>query len=447
MLQSVLNIYDYQEITMIESLKRKISDRSIKIGVIGLGYVGLPFAVSFAEQGVEVIGFDIIEEKVNILNNGESYIPDIPNEKLKKVVDDKYFIATTDFSKIDEVDLISICVPTPLRKTKDPDISFIIAARDEIFKYIRKGHVIVLESTTYPGTTEELLIPEIKNKGFEIGNDVFVAFSPERIDPGNEKYTIVNTPKVVGGYSENCSIIVKEIYSIAMNTVVIVGSPATAEMVKLLENTYRAVNIGLVNEIAIICQKLGINTWEVIEAAATKPYGFMPFFPGPGLGGHCIPIDPHYLSWKMRTLNYDAKFIELASQINGEMPEYCFRLLIKGLNGISKSVNKSKILVMGVAYKKNIDDIRESPSLDFIKLLEDYGAEVYFYDPYVKTFNVGKCEYTRISFPDDIEKVGFDAAVIITAHSDVDYSKLMNLQLILDTRNVIKDDFKNVVRL
>ena len=434
-------------VKMIESLRRKIGERTIKIGVIGLGYVGLPFAVSFAEQGVKVIGFDVVEEKVSILNSGKSYIPDIPNQKLKKVVDQKHFSATTDFSKLSEVDLISICVPTPLRKTKDPDISFIVAARDEIFKYIRKGHVIVLESTTYPGTTEELLIPEIMEKGYKIGTDVFVAFSPERIDPGNEKYTIVNTPKVVGGYSENCTSIVKEIYSLAMDTVVTVGSPATAEMVKLLENTYRAVNIGLVNEIAIICQKLEINTWEVIEAAATKPYGFMPFFPGPGLGGHCIPIDPHYLSWKMRTLNYDAKFIELASQINGEMPEYCFRLLIKGLNGISKSVNKSKILIMGVAYKKDIDDIRESPALDFIKLIEDYGGEVYFYDPFVKTFNVGKCEYISINFNEDFDKIDFDAAVIITAHSEVDYSKLMDLPLILDTRNVIKDNFENVVRL
>lgn len=432
---------------MIETLRKKIRERTIHIGVIGLGYVGLPFAVSFAENGILVTGFDISAEKTAILNRGESYIPDISTAELRKVVDSGHFNATTDFSGIRDVDLLSICVPTPLRKTKDPDISYILAARDEIFKYIKKGHIIVLESTTYPGTTEELFVNDLKEKGFEIGKDIFIAFSPERIDPGNDKFTIKNTPKVIGGFTGKCSEIVSEVYSLAMKSVVSVGSPATAEMVKLLENTFRAVNIGLVNEIAIICQKLKIDTWEVINAAATKPYGFMPFFPGPGLGGHCIPIDPHYLSWKMRTLNYDAKFIELASQINGQMPEYCFRLLMKALNGISKPVKDSKILIMGVAYKKDIDDIRESPALDFIKLVEEYGGKIYFHDPYVKRFRIGDREYAGISYPDDLSGLGIDAAVIITAHTEVDYSRILDFPVVLDTRNVLKERAENIVRL
>ena len=432
---------------MSYNLKEKFTDRSAKIGIIGLGYVGLPLSCEFGYAGFTVTGIDIDKKRVNSLNKGKNYISDVDDEKFGKLVRTGAFKATTDFSCIKELDALSICVPTPLNKLKDPDVSFINHALSQICQFLHEGLLIVLESTTYPGTTREMILPKLQASHLEIGSELFLCFSPERVDPGNETYTISNTPKVIGGISERCTELGKTLYEQIVQEVVPVSSPESAEMVKLLENTFRSINIGLANEVAIMCEKLGVNAWEVINAAGTKPFGFMKFSPGPGLGGHCIPIDPHYLAWKMKSLDYRARFIELASEINTGMPQHVVHLIGRGLNRFHKPINGSKVLILGMAYKKDIDDVRESPALDVMRLLEQEGAEVNFFDPYVSqiTWNSSKKFGLR-----SIENINnFDVTVVLTDHSNVDYEFVRdNSDLIIDTRNVYpqtKD--KNIVRL
>ncbi len=423
----------------LDEIKSMIDRREFRVGVVGLGYVGLPLAVEFAKAGFHVTGFDVDQKKVDLLNDGKSYIPDVSQDTLGELVKDGLLDATTDFSRIKEMDGIIICVPTPLSKTKDPDMRYIQSATHSIAGNLREGHVISLESTTYPGTTDEFVKPILESSGLKVGRDFFLAFSPERIDPGNKKYQVKNTPKVVGGVEPNSTEIVSYLYSKVIDKVVPVSSAKAAEMTKLLENTFRSVNIALVNEFAIMCQILGIDVWEVIEAASTKPFGFMPFYPGPGIGGHCIPIDPHYLSWKLKTLNYNARFIELASEINTNMPRYVVQRVADALNEFEKSVKGSQILVLGVAYKKDIDDTRESPALDVIELLENKGADVKYNDPYVpELFLNGR---TRKS-AELTEKLlhDVDCVVITTDHSDYDYNWIVkNSKLVVDTKNATKN--------
>jgi len=420
----------------------KVKDRTAVVSVIGLGYVGLPLAVEFAREGLRVVGIDVSAEKVEALNAGRSYIPDIPEADVAVLVKRGLLRATTDYAVLrdENVDAVSICVPTPLRKTRDPDMSYVIAAADEVAQYCHPGLLIVLESTTYPGTTEEILLPRLIHNGFRVGEDVFLAFSPERIDPGNREFGVRNTPKVIGGTTPNCGEVATALYSTAVNTVVPVSSTQAAEMVKLLENTFRAVNIGLVNEMAIICDKIGVNVWEVISAARTKPFGFMPFYPGPGLGGHCIPIDPLYLSWRMKSFNYNARFIELADQINTSMPLHVVTKVADALNEVGKPVRGSKIVVLGAAYKRDVDDVRESPALDVIKLLLDRHAEVSYYDPYVPKVSLesvgGHGVMQSIAY-DLATLAAADCLVIITDHSTFDWKEIAGAaQLIVDTRNV-----------
>jgi UDP-N-acetyl-D-glucosamine dehydrogenase len=419
-----------------EQLSKRLTDRSATIGIIGLGYVGLPLAVAFAEVGFTVIGLDLSTDKVALLNSGKSYIPDIPTEQLQPLVSAGKLRATTSYDELQLVDAVSICVPTPLTKTKDPDMSFVISATEALVKIAHKGMLLVLESTTYPGTTDEIVLPRLTEKGYLIGEDIFVAFSPERIDPANKKWHVRNTPKVVGGVTVACQQLSSQYYGTIVDTVVPVSSPTAAEMVKLLENTFRAVNIGLVNEVALMCDKLGINVWEVIKAASSKPFGFMPFYPGPGLGGHCIPIDPLYLSWKLKTLNYNSRFIELASSINTSMPLYVVDKITWALNDDSKSVRGAKIAVLGVAYKRDVDDVRESPALDVISLLQDRGAQVTFHDPFINTIRLehGR-NMTNTPFTWEwVEQA--DCVVIITDHTSLDYAALVeHAKLIVDTRN------------
>ena len=423
------------------SLIDKINDKSARIGVIGLGYVGLPLAVEFSNAGFETIGIDIDEDKINSINSGNNYIKDVDDSLLKNLVKKRLLSASSDFRKVTELDCVSICVPTPLNKEKNPDISYIVSVMEAIKNYLHSNMLIVLESTTYPGTTNELILPYIaKNKNLIPGENICLCFSPERIDPGNKTYNTSNTPKVIGGITNKCSEVGKLLYSSIINKVIVVSSPETAEMVKLLENTFRAINIGLANEVAVMCEKLGVNAWEVIDAAATKPFGFMKFTPGPGLGGHCIPIDPYYLSWKLKTLDYDARFIKLAGEINTNMPFHVFDLIGHSLNTDHKSINGSKILIIGVAYKKDINDCRESPALDIIELLIKAGSNVQYFDPYVPNLAYNKIKLNCI---DDlnIEKIrDFDACVILTNHSNIDYDTLANnSKSIIDTRNVFKD--------
>ncbi len=422
-----------------QALLERINNRTAKIGVIGMGYVGLPLAVEFAEAGYTVLGVDPQASKIALLNEGKSYIPDVPTEQLAKLVEKGLITGTTDYSALGEMDAALICVPTPLRKTKDPDMSFIYAATDSLAPYMHKEMVVVLESTTYPGTTDEVIVPRLTEAvGLKAGEDVFIAFSPERVDPGNQKYQTRNTPKVVGGVTPACVEVVTALYEKAISQVVGVSSPKAAEMVKLLENTFRAVNIGLVNEMAIMCDKLGINVWEVIDAAATKPFGFMPFYPGPGLGGHCIPIDPLYLSWKLKALNYNARFIELASEINTSMPEYVVTKVADALNDDGKPVRGSRLAVLGVAYKKDIDDVRESPALDVIHLLQEKGAEVTYHDPYIPSIRMedGTMESVELTAGWLAEA---DAVVWITDHTDYDRQWVLdNARLVVDTRNATK---------
>ena len=418
-------------------INKKIQNRTAKIGVIGLGYVGLPLAIEFIKAGFNVVGIDIDKKKTDLINNGTNYIKDVDDKLLTKAVIEKKLTATTNFSNVQDLDSISICVPTPLKKQKDPDISFIISVMDKIKNYIHWDMSIILESTTYPGSTKELILPYIQTSGFEVGKDFFLCFSPERIDPGNKDFNTSNTPKVIGGITEKCTKICSSLYETIVNKVITVSSTETAEMVKLLENTFRAINIGLANEIAIMCEKLGVNVWEVIDAASTKPFGYMKFSPGPGLGGHCIPIDPHYLSWKLKTLDYEARFIQLAGEVNTNMPNHILKLISSNLNNHNKSLNGSKILIIGVAYKKDIDDTRESPSLDIIQLLKNAGARIDYYDPYVPRLSFNNISIDSMINLESEKLNNYDACVIVTDHSNIDYEIIYdNSQLIIDARNV-----------
>jgi UDP-N-acetyl-D-glucosamine dehydrogenase len=427
--------------TIKEKALEKIANRTAVVGVVGLGYVGLPLAVEFALAGFKVIGIDYDPRKVDALNAGISYIPDVPTKQVEDLVKAGRLFATTDYAALREADTVSICVPTPLRKSRDPDMSYVIASADEVVKYAHPGFLIVLESTTYPGTTDEILLPRLKAGGFELGVDVFLAFSPERIDPGNKQYQVRNTPKVVGGCTPGCNEVVFALYSTAIEKVITVSSMQAAEMVKLLENTFRAVNIGLVNEMAIMCDKLGVNVWEVIDAARSKPFGFMAFYPGPGLGGHCIPIDPLYLSWRMKSYNYNARFIELADEINMNMPRHVIAKIAEALNDDAKPIKGSNVLVLGAAYKKDIDDVRESPALDVIKLLRDRGAIVTYHDPYIPHLSlehVGvQAEMSSVLFTQEAVQAA-DCVVVVTDHTSLDYAMLAaNARLIVDTRNAM----------
>jgi UDP-N-acetyl-D-glucosamine dehydrogenase len=422
--------------TIQQQLLERIQQRRAKVGIIGLGYVGLPLAVEFAEAGFDVIGVDVSAAKVGQINKGESYITDIPSERLAPLVKNGKLCASTEYDDLRQVDTVSICVPTPLLKTKDPDMSYVIQATDEVARICHEGMLVVLESTTYPGTTNEVVVPRLVEKGLTPGETVFIAFSPERIDPGNKHYGVRNTPKVVGGVTPGCVEVVQALYSTAVDQVVPVSSPTTAEMVKLLENTFRAVNIALVNELALMCDKLGVDAWEVINAAKTKPFGFMPFYPGPGLGGHCIPIDPLYLSWKLKTLNYTARFIELASEINTSMPLYVLDKITDALNDEGKAVRGSQVVVLGVAYKRDVDDVRESPALDIIHLLQEKGARVAYHDPYVPSIRLEGAEtMDSAAYSADL-LAGADCVVIVTDHTHYDWMHVVeNSRLIIDTRH------------
>lgn len=419
-------------------LEQLIKTKKVKVGIIGQGYVGLPLALEFAQRGVEVTGFEVDPNKVKALLAGKSYILDIPSERIKAQIQSKRLKPTTDFKQLAKMDAIIICVPTPLRKSKDPDLSYIVSAVEKIRPNMRKGQLIVLESTTYPGTTREVVMPAIESRGFTVGKDVFLAFSPERVDPGNKKYSIHNTPKLVGGLTKECQKVVYDLYSLIVEKVVPVSSPECAEMVKLLENTFRAVNIGLANEVALICNQLKLDVWEVIDAAATKPFGFMPFFPGPGLGGHCIPLDPHYLSWKLKTMNFYARFIELAAELNGHMPDYVVRRVVDILGQLKKPIKDSKILILGVAYKKDISDWRESPALEVIEKFLEKKAKVSYHDPYVPSLNIEHHKMNSVALTDAAIK-SHDCVVVITHHSAFDMQRIVNkAKLIFDSRNATK---------
>ena len=434
---------------MFEKMKKDILNRKAKIGIIGLGYVGLPLAITFAKEGFRVYGIDIDKKRISRLNNGQSYILDVKTSDIKEMMADKRLTVTADFSRIKELDAIIICVPTPLYKTKEPDVSYIVSAVSNIKKYFKRGQLVVLESTTYPGTTEEVMLPILESDGLKEGKDFYLAFSPERIDPGNEKYDTKTTPKIIGGISKKSTDIAKLLYEQAIDNIIPVSSSKVAEMVKLLENTFRIVNIGLVNEIMLMCDKLGIDVWEVIDAAKTKPYGFMPFYPGPGVGGHCIPVDPIYLSWKARMHGFEARFIDLASQVNSEMPHYVVSKVIEGLNDQRKPLRCSTVLVVGVAYKKDVKDLRESPALEIIDLLVEKGALVSYYDPLLPYLKIGKINLKSLDFDKNAFKDS-DCVVVVTNHSNVDYKFIAdNSKLVVDTRNVFKDmkDRSNIVRL
>jgi UDP-N-acetyl-D-glucosamine dehydrogenase len=413
--------------------KEKIAQHDVRVAIIGLGYVGLPLAVQIAKKGFHVVGIDVNTAKVAEINGGTTSLPDVDDAELGALVGDERIRATTDYASVADSDAIVICVPTPLNKTKDPDVSFIVASCTEIAKHLRSEHLVVLESTTYPGFTREIAVPVLERSGLTAGDDFHVAFSPERIDPGNAVHQVHNTTKIVGGLTDECTERTRLLYEEFISTIHPVSSPDSAEMVKLLENTFRAVNIGLVNEVAQMCHRLGVNTWEVIDAAATKPFGFMPFYPGPGLGGHCIPIDPLYLSWKLKALNYQARFIELAHAINTDMPQFVVRLIQDSLNEQGKPLKGARILLLGVAYKRDIDDCRESPALEIIDRLQDKGATIVYHDSWIPTVKVG--ETTLHSQPlDDLS--GFDVGVITTDHTGVDYGDLVSrLPLVVDTRN------------
>ncbi len=434
-----------------ENLIARFQDKTAQISILGLGYVGLPLAVVFAEAGFYVTGIDPVAEKMDMLNRGESYIMDIPSAQIKKLVSSGHLKGTTDFAVLKKIDAVSICVPTPLRKTGDPDLSFIINATESLKKYIHSEMVIILESTTYPGTTRELVLPRLEEEsGLKVGVDFFLAFSPERVDPGRTDFTTLNTPKVVGGITPRCVDVASAWYSQAIKTIIPVSSAEAAEMTKILENTFRMINIGLVNEMAIMCDRLGIDVWEVIEAASTKPFGFMKFLPGPGLGGHCIPIDPLYLSWKLRAHNYAARFIDLASEINTNMPRFTVGKIQDALNQQSKPLKGSKVLILGTAYKADIDDVRESPALDIIHLLRQKGALVSYHDPYIKS--LAHNDWKLNSIADYLEAVQqADCVVIVTNHKAYDYEQIQkSAKLIVDTRNALGKKGKNdpkVVRL
>ncbi len=420
----------------MSTLHQKIADHSAHISVIGLGYVGLPLAIDFARAGYRVTGIDTDTQKVADIQGGESRVQDVCNSNVQDVIASGMFNVTSDFSILQEVDTISICVPTPLNKTKDPDVSYIINATEWIKKYLHPDQLIVLESTTYPGTTDEVLLPLLQGTNLQVGRDFFLAFSPERIDPGNTTYRLHNTPRILGGVTPQCTAVAMALYQQIIATIVPVSSSRTAEMVKLLENTFRAVNIGLVNEVALMCARLGLDVWEVIDAATTKPFGFMPFYPGPGLGGHCIPLDPHYLAWKLRTLDYRARFIELADDINANMPQHVVGRVADVLNEASKSLKGSKVLLLGVTYKADTNDLRESPALEVLRLLRIKGSEVFFHDPFIADVGMANVYSTPLN-----ERIlnWADCVIIITNHSIYDYSWIVeHARLILDTRNATK---------
>jgi len=423
--------------TIAADLIRKAERREALFGIIGLGYVGLPLAVELARAGYKVLGYDVNQRVVEGLNAGKSHIKDVKDADLREILAAGRFEATTDGTRLAEPDAISICVPTPLSKYKDPDVSFIVAATEAVKATLRRGQAIILESTTYPGTTREIMLPALESTGLTVGDDFFLAFSPERVDPGNAKYHTRNTPKVVGGITEACRQVCCALYQPAIDTLVPVSSTEAAELVKLLENTFRSVNIGLVNEMAIVCDKLDVDVWEVIEAAATKPFGFMKFTPGPGLGGHCIPIDPHYLAWKMRGLNYKTRFIDIAGEVNSEMPLFWVRKTIDTLNMNGKAMRDARILVVGVAYKKDIDDMRESPALDIIKLLEQYGAAVSYHDPYVPALEENGHKFASVPLTAQALAAA-DCVLIVTDHTSLDYDLIRtHAKLTVDTRHAL----------
>jgi UDP-N-acetyl-D-glucosamine dehydrogenase len=421
----------------MSTLLEKIKTHEAKVAVIGIGYVGLPLCTEMARAGFHTTGFDKHEAKVKSVLAGKSYIGDIPDDVLAPLVHSGKLTASMDPKVLGEADVVIICVPTPLNKTKEPDNGFIMMAAEDLKPQLHKDMLIILESTTFPGFTREILLPKLNESGLKVGEDFFLCFSPERVDPGNEKWHTKNTPKVVGGTTPRCLEAIQAMYGQVIDTLVPVGSTDAAEMVKLLENTFRAVNIGLVNEVAIMCHKLGMNTWEVIDAAATKPFGFMRFYPGPGLGGHCIPVDPLYLSWKLKTLKYEARFIELADDINSHMPHLVVEKTQDALNEQKKAINGSKVLILGMAYKKDIDDVRESPALDIFELMQQKGAEVSYHDPYAASVRIG--EHTVKGVPlDGIDQ--YDIVVIVTDHSKVDYKLVaQKSKLVLDTRNALKN--------
>src|SRR5256885_12176553 len=422
---------------MVDTLLAKAKDRTAVFGVVGLGYVGLPLAMELVRAGYRVLGVDVNPRVVDSLNAGRSHIQDVPAGTVTNAVQAKKFSATADLTRLKEPDVISISVPTPLSKTKDPDVSYVLAATESVKRTLRRGQLIILESTTYPGTTRELMLPALESTGMTVGEDFFLAFSPERVDPGNPKWNTRNTPKVVGGITPECLRVAVAIYQPAIERLVAVSSTEAAELVKILENTFRSVNIGLVNEMSIVCDKLGADVWEVIDAAATKPFGFMKFTPGPGLGGHCIPIDPHYLAWKMRALNYKTRFIELAGEINAEMPEYWVAQVVAQLNEQGKAARGSTVLVVGVAYKKDIDDIRESPAIDIIRLLQQRGAMVVYHDPFVPHLKEDTVDLRSVPLT-PAQLGAADCAIIVTDHSAVDYALVArHVRRLVDTRHVL----------
>ena len=433
---------------MEKLLRNKIIEKKARIGVIGLGYVGLPLAVEFAKKGFEVVGIDIDASRIKSIEGKRSYILDVTNEDIRAIISAGLFSATADYKVINKLDVIIICVPTPLRKTREPDISYIVNATESIARHKKSGQLIILESTTYPGTTDEVVLPILERNSLKLDRDFFLAFSPERVDPGNIKFKTKDITKIVGGVTKKSAELSKLFYSQIIKDVRIVSSAKAAEMVKLLENTFRSVNIGLVNEIALMCDKLGINVWEVIEAAKTKPFGFMSFYPGPGLGGHCIPIDPLYLSWKARLHGFEARFIELADMVNSYMPEYVVKRIGQILNKVKKPLLDSKILIMGIAYKKDVNDIRESPAIEIMRILASVGAKVFYFDPYVPEVKIDGTVFKSVSWKAGVFK-DKDCVVIITEHSSVDYEEVLShSKIIFDTRNVYKNiNRKNLMRL
>jgi UDP-N-acetyl-D-glucosamine dehydrogenase len=420
-------------------IQKIIETKKIKLGIIGLGYVGLPLAVEFAKKGIKTLGFEISSSKAQNINKGKSYIDDVQSKDIKKLALSGFLKATTKFSELKNQDCIIVCVPSPLKKSKNPDVSYILTATREIAKNLKKGQIIIFETTTYPGTTNDLIKPILEEKGLKAGKDFFLAFSPERVDPGNKIYTIINTPRVVGGITKKCAKAATTIYKLVVNKVIPVSNTETAEIVKLLENTFRAVNIAMVNEFALMCNKLNLDIWEIMEAAASKPFGFMPFYPGPGIGGHCIPLDPHYLGWKMKTLNFEPRFIELASTINSHMPDYTVQRIAELLNTRKKALSTSKILLMGIAYKPNIADHRESPARDVLTLLEKTGATVHYHDPYIPQAKMNGKKYKSVKITLAVLRK-YDCVAIMTPHSNVDYKSIVkNSKLIFDARNALKD--------
>ena len=429
-------------------LHSRLKRKNFTAAVIGLGYVGLPLAMEYADAGIPVIGVDLDGAKVRALKSGKSYIDDIPSESVKNAVEMGFLRTTTDFSALAEADTVNICVPTPLRKTKDPDLSYIVSAAEQVAKYLHKDMLIVLESTTYPGTTDEVLVPMFEAKGLKVGRDIFLAFSPERVDPGNARFTTKNIPKVVGGVTPKCTKMAAALYGGVLENVHPVSKASVAEMVKLLENTFRSVNIGLVNEIALMCDRMGIDVWEVIDAAKTKPFGFMPFYPGPGIGGHCIPLDPFYLSWKAKQYGFESRFIELAGVINGQMPHFVVGKIIDALNRFRKSVNGARVLILGVAYKKNISDVRESPALDIIELLNRKGAALTYCDPYVPVLSEHGISLKGEKFSAATLRKA-DCVVVVTDHDDFDWRLVAReSKVVVDARNALKGmNGKKIIKL